>query len=433
MPIKIILTLMFNRILLPILFAFSPFCIHAQINQISKDLHQALKKQSLEPISQYFLKTAQTIKVLSWPASPRTTARVDSMNKSYQDSLIRQIKKLNLNLKKKGFNLKKSKLIKVERSLGAFAQMTLYLSNKKKTATIYISVMDLNEKDYFLESYPSTSPKEGSNYSSSTMLNNKRYFLWHLRKSEIKKALNIIKKEEPIVFKGKTYPNYGWIGLIHGIITEEGKRYVYTKGFRAGDDTKIVIIVDLLKGEIFKIEKDIPYKEPQANPSDTLSLDDILNKIEINNDTSQVNKFILLRKKIISFNTFLDSLRIELVSQSGGYIEKDGRKIPKGKKDKETPHKIFITERKGNELKQKILQLEKDFINFFDDSKIKNIVKREITIGINESGPKERGKTWEEFTFGHMPIAAIFPMLRKFQNDVKTSEAVIIQLLLKEK
>jgi gliding motility-associated protein GldM len=36
---------------------------------------------------------------------------------------------------------------------------------------------------------------------------------------------------------------------------------------------------------------------------------------------------------------------------------------------------------------------------------------------------------WEDFVFGHMPVAACYPVLRKFQNDATNSEATIINFL----
>lgn len=122
--------------LLFLFLASLPICIQAQTPTIARDYHHAIKNQTIKPIAAYLLNTEQTIKILSWSKNLHTTSYVDSMNRSYHDSLLQHFHKLYINLKEKGFNLKNSKLIKAERSLGVFGQLTLYLSHKNKITPI---------------------------------------------------------------------------------------------------------------------------------------------------------------------------------------------------------------------------------------------------------------------------------------------------------
>jgi len=39
-------------------------------------------------------------------------------------------------------------------------------------------------------------------------------------------------------------------------------------------------------------------------------------------------------------------------------------------------------------------------------------------------------KTWEEYTFGRMPLAAIYPMINKFQNDAINDKILILESLM---
>lgn len=170
------------------------------------------------------------------------------------------------------------------------------------------------------------------------------------------------------------------------------------------------------------------------------------------------------------FYAYIDELRTQMVEESGGeYSPEEAAESghpelagkPKGKKDKDTPQRIFVSGDytgaqkpafevpAGPILATKINELRQAYIDFvgklwdnggikgtiFADSKKKDAVleqlKNEMTL-ISDEGyeeAKHEGKSWAEFTFGHMPVAAIYPMLRKFQNDARTSEAAIVNYL----
>ncbi|WMX15587.1 GldM family protein [Aureispira sp. CCB-E] len=168
----------------------------------------------------------------------------------------------------------------------------------------------------------------------------------------------------------------------------------------------------------------------------------------------------------VGFNTFVTGLRERMVEESGGaYTAEEAESQghpelagkPIGKKDKDTPQRIFVSGDYGSEKKEpqgqilaaeikKLKQAYLDFVGglwdnggikgtiFADKNKKDETLKRlesEMTLVADEKYNPEQheGKSWEEFTFGHMPVAAIYPMLRKFQNDARTSEAAVINFL----
>ncbi len=130
---------------------------------------------------------------------------------------------------------------------------------------------------------------------------------------------------------------------------------------------------------------------------------------------------------------------------------------PSGKKDKDTPQRIFVSGDYGNEKKdpvgpeldKKVQELRTAYVNFvaglWDNGGIPetvfaspdkkeaalNELREKLTLTSSEGYvPEEHeNKSWEEYTFGHMPVAAIYPMLRKFQNDARTSEAAVVNFL----
>ncbi|MFT5646131.1 MAG: hypothetical protein ACI976_000809 [Aureispira sp.] len=183
-----------------------------------------------------------------------------------------------------------------------------------------------------------------------------------------------------------------------------------------------------------------------------------------------VDKAALVKDITIGFYDHVDKLRNVMVEESGGaYTKADADEKgdpslegkPKGKKDKDTPQRIFVSgdyagsEKPdivvpaGPELDKRLRELKKSYLDFvaglWDDGGIKGTIfadpsKKEASLKtlsqsmtlVSSEGydPKaHKDKTWADFTFGHMPVAAIYPMLRKYQNDAKTTESAVINFL----
>ena len=56
-------------------------------------------------------------------------------------------------------------------------------------------------------------------------------------------------------------------------------------------------------------------------------------------------------------------------------------------------------------------------------------LEKSITLEISKDWQQSEKKSWAEFTFKQMPLASVFPIFRKFQNDMKSSEAALINFL----
>lgn len=158
----------------------------------------------------------------------------------------------------------------------------------------------------------------------------------------------------------------------------------------------------------------------------------------------------------LAFQDYIDNVRQGMVEESGGVYtleeaismgntELEGR--PKGKKDKDAPQRIFVTgdygvagkkEPQGKILAEKIKNLKARYNILIDELPGKKEELEELKFAIKLRGeegydPKSHnGKSWSEFTFGHMPVAAIYPMLRKFQNDARDSETVFLTFLIQK-
>lgn len=168
-----------------------------------------------------------------------------------------------------------------------------------------------------------------------------------------------------------------------------------------------------------------------------------------------------------SFHAYIDKIRKRMVAESGGsYSQNDAYAEnhpewtgkPRGKKDKDTPQRIFLTgdygsqgkeEPQGPIIDKRIQALKAAYMEFistlWDNGGVKGTIfadptkkqavlyelaeKLTLTSSENYDPKVSKDKSWAEFTFGNMPVAAICPMLRKFQNDVIISEAAIVNFL----
>jgi gliding motility-associated protein GldM len=166
------------------------------------------------------------------------------------------------------------------------------------------------------------------------------------------------------------------------------------------------------------------------------------------------------------FYDYVGGLRTELTSKAGGVFYGPGKAPADGTgsettdetkwgkpvkyKNKEIPQRLFvdgndgtvgdepayepegpILKKKVEETKEKLkaLLLEVGKKNaIVTDEDVSDVIEQ-LSLNIDEKGPKAAGKSWEDYNFGHMPVAAVYPMITKFQADAKNSEAAIINFL----
>lgn len=168
-------------------------------------------------------------------------------------------------------------------------------------------------------------------------------------------------------------------------------------------------------------------------------------------DKEKYGKLVTAAKEVqrISkeFNTYIDGVRDQLVQESGGLYPENDEKHggqPKGYKNKDVTTRLLVQKGEGEVVKQKILDTRKqllDIVNSLKGTPGTNItdatiaeLDNSITLGISEDWKKAKPKrpSWAHFTFNQMPLAAIFPIFRKFQNDMKSSEAAVLNYLVSQ-
>ena len=101
----------------------------------------------------------------------------------------------------------------------------------------------------------------------------------------------------------------------------------------------------------------------------------------------------------------------------------------KGEKNKDVTTRILVDKGVGEELKAKILEYREKFISLIDTAD-RATYSKDIALGVDdETWKTKKKKSWSEMNFNHMPLQAALPILRKFQNDVKNSEATVLNYL----
>lgn len=131
------------------------------------------------------------------------------------------------------------------------------------------------------------------------------------------------------------------------------------------------------------------------------------------------------------FQAYIESVRTDLWTKAGG----DNPKVPGQPKDirnKDLTTRWFITEGKGAEIKAKVEEVRSKLIELVVDPKDKADIEAQITLGIEELPPGVKAKTWEEYKFKQMPVAAVVPILGKFQSDVKSSATALLNYFAKK-
>ena len=167
------------------------------------------------------------------------------------------------------------------------------------------------------------------------------------------------------------------------------------------------------------------------------------------------------------FIDFISGIRAELIDGSGNmngeiddgdYIDGDPHNKPRGKKNKDITTRVLVIGNAGEEprgplMEERVGQLKDKLIEIFSKT-IRNqdvmdegkLTKKEVEERINNliasiplkiETPEQikakskdgKEKSWSEYKFGHMPLAAVLPTLTKLQTDARNSEATIVNKL----
>lgn len=136
------------------------------------------------------------------------------------------------------------------------------------------------------------------------------------------------------------------------------------------------------------------------------------------------------KKAAADMITYLDEWKDKVIEESGG-VEENGEIKRKDNIDAST---LLLVEKKGgDELKQKLEEVRAKFLSLVNQTERERISK-DLPMKIVEAEKNENNPQgdWSTAYFHNMPTMAVVTLLSKFQNDIRNSEAVIINQLSKE-
>jgi len=129
---------------------------------------------------------------------------------------------------------------------------------------------------------------------------------------------------------------------------------------------------------------------------------------------------------------FINEIRDFLLEATGGYETVEGKEQLKGLRDYAATTRLLVDAGKGEELKGKMIEIKDKFLALVDEGKDRDDFAAKLPINIDDETWKNSTNekaSWSDFTFGHMPLGACMPIFSKFINDVKSSEAAVLNYL----
>jgi gliding motility-associated protein GldM len=167
------------------------------------------------------------------------------------------------------------------------------------------------------------------------------------------------------------------------------------------------------------------------------------------------------------FDAFINSIRDRLIDESGdingkvdaGDYKEDHAgelKYIRGKKNKDVTTRLLVEGYDGAEplgpgIKAEVLKTRQELIDVYTKLVTENAdvfglneaqvadqissVANDMPFNIDDSGwqdnPESKAKSWSEFKFRQMPVAAVLPLLSQMQADLKASEANMVNDMAK--
>ncbi|PUZ26856.1 gliding motility-associated protein GldM [Chitinophaga costaii] len=129
----------------------------------------------------------------------------------------------------------------------------------------------------------------------------------------------------------------------------------------------------------------------------------------------------------------LEALKQLIVKESGGWEEVNGEKEVKEKANLDVPTRIMENQKRGPALEALLKKFRTNLLNNVDP-KEKEAFNKALPLQIEDryKGEDGKDKSWTTYHFNMVPVVAAVTIIGKLQNDVKNSEAMVAEDLLKQ-
>ncbi|MBK7406859.1 MAG: gliding motility protein GldM [Saprospirales bacterium] len=184
----------------------------------------------------------------------------------------------------------------------------------------------------------------------------------------------------------------------------------------------------------FTIDKGISNSNAIVENTNQTIMKNIEAQVEAyNNEKNQAYLAAAKESKKVSddFVNYIEDLKKELFEKAGGPSEKNPEQ-PKRIKDKDVTTRLLVgldnEKGKGYELMDRVTSTREKMLELVEnDPAIAAVLPLKID---EEAVIKSKKKDWVYYNFQQMPVAAVFPILTKIQNDSKASSTTILNHLL---
>jgi len=129
---------------------------------------------------------------------------------------------------------------------------------------------------------------------------------------------------------------------------------------------------------------------------------------------------------------YLENWKIRIIEQAGGYDDPE-KTVIKREDDIDATTLLLVERKGGDSVKQKILETREKMLSVISPD-VREAFAQQLPLGIIEPGKSDNNPNadWKVGYFQSMPVMAAVTLFSKFQNDVRNSEAQIINQLAKE-
>lgn len=127
----------------------------------------------------------------------------------------------------------------------------------------------------------------------------------------------------------------------------------------------------------------------------------------------------------------LETWKEDIITKSGGWDVVKGVKEIKSPEDINTPTMLLVDQKKGDDIKKKLLDFSSFVMERVSEPKDKERLSAQIPIQIKDLPRTEDNPSgdWSYGTFHNIPVVAAVAMFSKFQNDVKNTESMVLDYL----
>jgi gliding motility-associated protein GldM len=195
-----------------------------------------------------------------------------------------------------------------------------------------------------------------------------------------------------------------------------------------------------VSNEILNAFKTLSSSISRSNWAIDQSTQEIYNAIKENEQkpgqAEKVRPFRLKADEVVKQSdelvAFFNNWKNRIVMQAGGYSKEDST-IPDKMADIDATTLLLVEMRGGDTVRDKIGQFRQFLLNSvsrFDSGQISPLMPLRID-SCKKDDDNPTGE-WKRGNFEHMPAIAALAMFSKFQNDVRSSEAIVVKKLFEE-